>query len=55
MVEVSHDMDEDDYNFESSLDSGSGSDADAMYKEVRTSLADSMRSIFIKFTDVRAL
>ncbi|KAK4058692.1 Co-chaperone [Microbotryomycetes sp. JL221] len=48
-VEVAHDMDEDEYQFTSSLDSASSKEADAFHKTAKRSLADKLRPIFAKF------
>ncbi|GAA6060553.1 hypothetical protein JCM10212_006917 [Sporobolomyces blumeae] len=48
-VEVSHDMDEDEYQFEASVTSGSGKEADAFYSTAKRALADKLRPKFQQF------
>lgn len=48
-IEVSHDMDEDEYVFESTLEEGSGSEASALKEDARKALADKLRSKFQLF------
>lgn len=47
--EVAHDMDEDDYQFTSSIDTGSGSEAETFNKTAKKKLADKLRPIFQEF------
>ncbi|KAL8292992.1 hypothetical protein RQP46_000686 [Phenoliferia psychrophenolica] len=49
VLEVSHDMDEDEYVFQSTLDTGSGKEAEAFNKIAKKALADKLRKIFQKF------
>ncbi|KAK4053112.1 Co-chaperone [Microbotryomycetes sp. JL201] len=48
-LEVAHDMDEDDYQFTSSLESASNKEADAFHKTAKKTLADKLRPIFTAF------
>jgi activator of HSP90 ATPase len=54
-VEVSHDMDESDYRFETSLDSGSGKEAEELRAEAGKLLADRLRSKLQEFQPVRGI
>ncbi|CDR47918.1 RHTO0S15e03642g1_1 [Rhodotorula toruloides] len=47
--EVAHDMEEDEYRFEASLSSGSGSEADAFLQTARKALANKLRPLFQQF------
>ncbi|GAA5877514.1 hypothetical protein JCM8547_000177 [Rhodosporidiobolus lusitaniae] len=47
--EVAHDMDEDEYRFEGSLQAGSGKEADAFYLTAKRALADKLRAKFQAF------
>ncbi|GAA5896154.1 hypothetical protein JCM5296_007247 [Sporobolomyces johnsonii] len=48
-LEVAHDMDEDEYRFESSITSGSGAEADAFHTTAKKALADKLRAKFQQF------
>ncbi|GAA5920187.1 hypothetical protein JCM1841_006637 [Sporobolomyces salmonicolor] len=48
-LEVAHDMDEDEYRFESSLTSGSGREAEAFHTVAKKALADKLRAKFQQF------
>ncbi|GAA5989191.1 hypothetical protein JCM10908_001201 [Rhodotorula pacifica] len=47
--EVGHDMDEDEYIFESTLTNGSGAEADAFVRTAKKALANKLRPIFQQF------
>lgn len=51
-MEVSHDMDEDEYQFESSLTAGTGKEADAARLVAKKALADKLRPKFQQFPKV---
>ena len=46
-------MDEDEYQFTSSLETGSGKEADAFNKVAKKALADKLRKVFQKYPAVR--
>ncbi|KAK4701521.1 activator of Hsp90 ATPase protein 1, partial [Phenoliferia sp. Uapishka_3] len=48
-LEVSHDMDEDEYVFQSTLDTGTGQEAEAFNKVAKKALADKLRRKFPAF------
>ncbi|CEQ42721.1 SPOSA6832_04577, partial [Sporobolomyces salmonicolor] len=49
VTDVAHDMDEDEYRFESSLTSGSGREAEAFHTVAKKALADKLRAKFQQF------
>lgn len=51
-VEVAHDMEESEYRFESTLNSGGKSEVE---QKAKAGLADKMRSVFQRFPKVRPL
>ncbi|GAA5915656.1 hypothetical protein JCM8208_005907 [Rhodotorula glutinis] len=48
-LEVMHDMDEDEYQFEAALTAGSGAEADAFLRTAKKALANKLRSKFQQF------
>jgi hypothetical protein len=51
-IEVSHDMDEDEYVFTSTLDATTSKDGDRFQKLAKGALANKLRSIFQSFPQV---